>query len=600
MRPGRPPKGNVTELATKLGESHDALEQQGSSLCTAVHRVQELSEALTSAVAEITMLKRDTMSRASVDDLACTHEAEMHAVVSWYRAHDYSDRAQLLMQPDSLEQEYYRFQMWMPGYMSHLWATHTSRHSRAKIPTHPGHLKWQKKIQARVHTAAARALHSRDEQCMPTILLAKSLDRYYQHVRACTHSQDVKLGEDLTHGVIDRLRTELSSWIPRVPYQKMVQLRLMWLDNWDMYAAVVHARRKEGQVVKSKMLHAILLAEEVLDASLFTGASPTWSLWKPADESTWDIMKSVHSQSEVDAHLGGYFTNFFLMAKDNLKSLWARPPPACDNQTATASVVIDWPAQTHLSASSKEDMAEVYEWLDEQMPGVFKVVVEDWATAAITWNFIHRSFDVYRHWMVWGCELHRQFHTNDAIVIIYWEHVIKPAAVLLDRSDIKVKFNANDFNNRDQFVRLVAVAGFKWLTELDGLPLNVIASPTTLLDAVSENLPALELIHFILYGGTFALADKAAMRCSIAEDLDWAWPYTSMLGRASGKTNYAKYGIMMNKMIEDSHPWVRVLLTKYRTHRATSRPCTGVGKGSAIEAVSRCACVPCIPHLCDL
>ena len=42
----------------------------------------------------------------------------------------------------------------------------------------------------------------------------------------------------------------------------MKKIRLILLDNWDMWAGLMHARRKDGEVLKSKMLHAILLREE--------------------------------------------------------------------------------------------------------------------------------------------------------------------------------------------------------------------------------------------------------------------------------------------------------------------------------------------------
>ena len=177
-------------------------------------------------------------------------------------------------------------------------------------------------------------------------------------------------------------------------------------------------------------------------------------------------------------------------------------------------------------------------------------------------------------------------HTNDAIIHIYWEHVIKPCAMVLHRIEVKLKFNANDFNNKEQFVRLVAVAAFKWLMQIEDAPVNVVLSPTHLLTQVQHNLPAAELLHFLVYAGTFALSDKAAMRTSLCSELDWAWKYTSVLGRACNKRNYAKYGVQMDHTIHCTHDWVKVMMSKYRTFRKTGRPCTGVGKDSGIEDVS--------------
>eukprot|EP00658_Telonema_sp_P-2_P038773 TRINITY_DN27756_c0_g2_i1.p1 TRINITY_DN27756_c0_g2~~TRINITY_DN27756_c0_g2_i1.p1 ORF type:complete len:192 (-),score=32.00 TRINITY_DN27756_c0_g2_i1:107-682(-) len=103
------------------------------------------------------------------------------------------------------------------------------------------------------------------------------------------------------------------------------------------------------------------------------------------------------------------------------------------------------------------------------------------------------------------------------------------------------------------------------------------------MEAVKQNLPVWEFISFLLYAGTFALADKAAMRTAHVAELDFAWGYTSILARSCGKTNYAKYGVLMNLVLHSSHPWVRALLDKERTHRSTNLPCTGIGKEAAIE-----------------
>jgi hypothetical protein len=153
------------------------------------------------------------------------------------------------------------------------------------------------------------------------------------------------------------------------------------------------------------------------------------------------------------------------------------------------------------------------------------------------------------------------------------------------RNEIKLKFSADDFNSKEQFVRLIAVAAFQWLLTLTGVPENVLVDPKQLLAHTKPNLPAHELIHFLVCGGTFALADKAAMRIASADDLDWAWTYTSILARACNKTNYAKYGVMMHRILNDTHPWVGIIMHNYRTFRVTDRSCTGVGKDSGTEKV---------------
>ena len=73
--------------------------------------------------------------------------------------------------------------------------------------------------------------------------------------------------------------------------------------------------------------------------------------------------------------------------------------------------------------------------------------------------------------------------------------MVKPCAMLLHRNEVKVKFSADDYNQKEQFIRLVAVALFKWLVQITDLPCYLLASPIELLEAVEENLPAHELLH---------------------------------------------------------------------------------------------------------
>jgi hypothetical protein len=586
---GRPFSGDSGDLQKRLQNAQNALVELSEQSCGKDQAVARLVELLRSASNEISYLSSRVRQNELPLDIIVIEEAELDATARWYRALDDEDRAELLMEENALEEEYNRFWQWMPRFMAHLARTNVRVQTDTRVPAHPKHANhghWLKEKRHRLHRLAAQTLKNRSTSCITLFQLAKGIDRFWMHVSTPTHQQDMKLGDDLHHQVIQRVRKQLISWVPRTPYVVMKKIRLILLDNWDMWAGLVHARRKDGEVLKSKMLHAILLREELLDASYFTGSAPEGTMWVLPDESTWDIMKSVPSQAEVDVKLGGYFTGFALMAREDIKLLWKRPDALCDQQATGKSIMKSWPAQTHLKASSKEDMAEVYQWLDDQLPGDYKVVVEDWATFAITWNHMCRSPDLYKYWMVWGGELHRMMHTNDAIIHIYWEHVIKPCAMLLFRIEVKLKFNANDFNNKEQFVRLVAVAAFKWLVQIDGVRDDLLAAPTVLLSQLKANLPAHELVHFLIYAGTFALSDKSAIRTSNCDDLDWAWPYTAVLGRACNKRNYAKYGIQMNKVIHDSHPWVKVMMKHYRTYRKTSRECSGVGKDSGIEDVS--------------
>ena len=111
---------------------------------------------------------------------------------------------------------------------------------------------------------------------------------------------------------------------------------------------------------------------------------------------------------------------------------------------------------------------------------------------------------------------------------------------------------------------------------------SVPEDPIELMRAVESNLPVWEFIPFLLYAGVFTLSDKEAMHTANVRELDYARGYTSILARASHKTNYAKCGVLMNLVLHSSHPWCRAIMDKVRTHRSSDLPCTGTGKETAI------------------
>ena len=49
------------------------------------------------------------------------------------------------------------------------------------------------------------------------------------------------------------------------------------------------------------------------------------------------------------------------------------------------------------------------------------------------------------------------------------------------------------------------------------------------------------------------------------------------------KTNYAKYGALMNLVLHSTDTWVRNMLDKVRTYRGSDRKCTGMGLDTSFE-----------------
>jgi hypothetical protein len=372
---GRPFAANPAELQERVGTLQGTIDELSSQNVTLAANAEEAITALASARS---LLGRavELMQAQPTEDLASTHIRELSAAGLWYARHSPADRAELLMQPHALEQEYRRFCLWMPRYMLYLARMLiTRRKGTSSDPDHPGHDRWLRAQQVLLHSTATKTLRARSKKCIPLLTLSKWLDRFYKHARTGLEREELKLGKGLHHSVIANLRDELVSYVPRVPYVQMKSIRLLYLDNWDMYRHVTHATLKGGESKKSTMLHAIIIAEEVMDASLFSDPAPAGTLFNPRAESTWSPVGSLPNQDEVTAHLGNYFTGMMLVALDDVKVLWERPHGACDSQTSGKSVMVSHPVQADLCTSSKEDMAEMFQRLDMQLgPDCYKLL----------------------------------------------------------------------------------------------------------------------------------------------------------------------------------------------------------------------------------
>jgi hypothetical protein len=243
------------------------------------------------------------------------------------------------------------------------------------------------------------------------------------------------------------------------------------------------------------------------------------------------------------------------------------------------------PILTDTSTSTSADLAAYMKQAQDWFGDLYFIHIGDYPTYRNIWFNIWRSKPLYHKHVPLGDEFHLQTHHNHAAKVLWYAHVIRPAALMLYRSDVRISYEAARYNTQESFVRMLTCAGLRYLTEL-GLSDDLLNDPLQLLAHVKANVGLWELVGFLFYYGVFALENKNAMRVGDNEELDRAWMWTTLLGRPAGKTNYAKYGLMSVITMWGTHPWVRKVVTGERTFRETDAPCTGRGKGVVVERVS--------------
>lgn len=553
-----------------------------------------LLEALTKQNAAL----RDTLSLAQ----KCVEELEQKAVATTtfeedevkqflqkHRKLSLKESAVLLMMHDALPQELVRLKAALPKLCERLVALKkndydSKMHSRDKSKTQA----WARRLDLVLHRQLVDILRARDSSCLFVLSLARSLAIQYQHAPQAV-SRNLS-HEGLLHdaNTLNLIRAELVGWMPKVDFELTDEFVLVALDNLDMYSRRTHSRLKDGQLVKSEMVHALVSERLLFPKSLLHGPAPVGDLLVKSTESVVRH-SSLPNRQTTEEFLTQQWKHFCanVAIADSPMDVLGPPPASFDEQTTGRTVCVSLPILTDRSTASKQDVTAAIAFLKAQFPGSKIAIVLDYQTFAVAWWIKARGGALYDDIIPLGGELHRQFHTDDCTYRLFWSYVLEPAALWLCRTDIRQPFNADKYNNKESFKRMVAVSVFMWLQQLQGEAPTSLDNPCALLKATENNLPVWELLSFQFYCGVFALSDKMAMRTGRVSELDFAWGYCSILARACGKTNYAKYGVLMNLVLHSSHQWVRDILSQHRTYRMTDTPCTGQGLEAAIEKAVR-------------
>ena len=236
-----------------------------------------------------------------------------------------------------------------------------------------------------------------------------------------------------------------SEWIPRLTDDFIVAA----IDNLDLYDRKGHTRLKDGECVRSHMLHAVVTERILFDKAILPGPPPTGDMLFRETEmivkhAALPSMSCVHDELRVQwkKHTD------IARATASPSAMLERPPAACDHQTTGRTMCVSLPILTGRSTASKVDVAAAINGVRKQYPGSKLMLFMDYQTFAVAWWMKARTPELYEDVLMVGGELHRQFHTNDCVYRLWWDYVLEPAAMCLYRKDIHQNFNADKFNNK--------------------------------------------------------------------------------------------------------------------------------------------------------
>ena len=552
-----------------------------------------LREKLAEAVALIEQLVPQSMP-----SLADQAEAERERLENIWRKRPLAEIAEAMTAGDFLFTEAEFLWAIAPAYMQHTQLLSQSQHEKRIIAS--ADREEAKRVIFRRqdrqgHAQIALACASSSIKVKTLLTTARSIALTYLH--ASDSVLDGLRRERLIYAEswLQKLRGCWADYVPRTPYTPSSVLIWLNTDNLDIYSRKSMTRVKEGTRVKSALLHALVTERIFFDPNLLTGPEPNGSLWNLSDPEAFKL----HVVPKFDATqkwLAGLHHKYLELAMISILEPMKRPTPEKDHHRTGPTITQSMPILTDHSTSTSADLAaymhQVEEWFGKD---AYFIHLGDFMTFRNIWFNIFRMRPVWNHHTVQGDEFHLQTHHNHASKILWYQHVVKPAALMLYRTDVRVSYEAARFNSQESFMRMLACAVLRYLIEIP-LSSELRKHPWRLMEHVKKNLGLWEMLGWYFYYGVFALENKNAMRIGDSAELDKAWMYTTLLSRPAGKKNYAKYGLMMQIVLCDTHPWVRQVIKNERTFRETEIPCTGRGKGVIIERV-RQECIKNVSHV---
>ena len=169
-------------------------------------------------------------------------------------------------------------------------------------------------------------------------------------------------------------------------------------------------------------------------------------------------------------------------------------------------------------------------------------------------------------------EFHARFHTHDADDLLNKTFLYYPIFVCFDVKPLaKDRMKMKDQRRREVWGLVIFSAALKYFLTI-WTP-EELADIQKLLKLVKHNLPVSHLLGWAYYHGNHNWACRFAVRTSDIDYLDWMWRYGLLMYAPTNKNQYKKGCMCAMKVLYDSEPNVRSILSEFRTYRESSAPC---------------------------
>jgi hypothetical protein len=513
------------------------------------------------------------------------------AVGLLYKRHRQADFADELMETGCLQDELSALRKQCPGVCDLLNKLCTGEHKKRTLGSKK---KSNSKARQRAEHSRLRTLHdlltrvvkANSSRGMSMFQVKRSMYYYLKGTKYEVYDDLARDGVVITRAALRNVLKDLRGYIPETKHQKHGKYVVVALDNLDIYRRIGLQMTKDGDTLLSELLHFVVSVQCYFDADILEDC-------EMFDDAAFQESHNVAEGASLTKVAANGFLrkvwDYMLDACDTLQPKQILLPPLkSKNQHPDEGRTMcrDLPIQPNCSTAAYDDMARAYSTVESMFPkGTIIVLVGDYQTFNIMYFLKKRSPYVYKCMMPFGGELHRQFHGLDAVFRLDWDYWIEPFALLLHRTDIKKNHKAEENNKSDIFTRIVTLGCFRWLKKILKHP-SAPQDPESLMESLKHNTVAWDLIGFIYYRAGWYAQDRYATRVGDIDQLNQNWRYMGILAHSTGKTNYARYSLKMERVLHDTDQTLQTLFSSpARLYRETDHSCTHRGLDTACERV---------------
>jgi hypothetical protein len=405
--------------------------------------------------------------------------------------------------------------------------------------------------QLRVRNLYEMILRARFKDLSLPLIVKKSVSMLFNGASWKVWQLRNKLRETYSKKHTEKLCKALQPYSSPLGFEPCTWVRLIVKDNKEFWFNLKHVRVVDGVRQESMVYHTVTGEHIPLPRNSFEDLDPAQhhSVWLPIEQQVDLLNHFPIKRTSIDATLQRVFNKKIQIAGTDPILLLERPAPETDLWTGGRQVTHHEPIHLDVGTSSLSDVRKVIVDLIERFTEGLLCVVGDQQTHKNAWTVVCTDPKKFERVLLFPGELHGHMHCVHSIFTMHWTYILEPICLILGVTKVHVSaFHAKEHSEKQRLIFLIFSAGLKYMRAI-GVTDEDFADMPKFLEAIGDNLPGYDFIHFLFYCCNHYVEEEVnATRTNDSDYSDFSWQFNMNLFSATGKRNYKQLCILFGQV----------------------------------------------------